>query len=174
MKKICIFGPESTGKTTLAKNLASRFDTSYVPEYAEEYIKEHGKDLNLEDMLKIAEGQIRNERKLLDSEKPKTVIFCDTDPLTTTIWSKWFFNEAETDLQELAQNNNYDLYLLLDTDVPWVDDHHRYFSEERNKFFQDCITALDKHGRNYVKIDGDWDNRFSQAVEHVEQLIKAA
>ncbi|NJL72726.1 MAG: ATP-binding protein [Candidatus Competibacteraceae bacterium] len=72
---------------------------------------------------------------------PIRVIFSDTDALTTCIWSEWLYKEVPEELLALAQRQKHDLYLLLDVDVPWIEDPQRYYPEERETFLASCKTV---------------------------------
>ena len=93
-KRIVIYGPESTGKTTLANDLANHYETKCVPEYAREYLQKkwdlHKGKCNLNDLINIALGQINLENKMIS--KSKKFIFCDTNILVTKVWSETHFN----------------------------------------------------------------------------------
>jgi NadR type nicotinamide-nucleotide adenylyltransferase len=169
LKRVCVFGPESTGKSTLTAQLATRFQTAYVPEYARTLIEFQQGEIRLEDMERIARGQIAAEESL--ARNGRRVLICDTDPLTTTIWSDVLFGTCPPIVQELAQQRTYDLYLLLDVDVPWVNDIVRYRPDERHAFFDHCRAELEKRERKYVVVSGDWAKRFEIAVEAVQKLI---
>jgi HTH-type transcriptional repressor of NAD biosynthesis genes len=169
VRRVCVFGPESTGKSTLTQRLAERFETSFVPEYARTWITAFDRDPALEDMLRIARGQVASEDAL--ARNARGLLFCDTDPLLTTLWSEALFGQVDPALHALASQRSYDLYLLTDVDVPWVADRVRYFPEERRSFFEGCRGALEKAGRRYVLIDGDFDAREEKAVRAVEQLL---
>ena len=63
MYKVAIIGPESTGKSTLARELAEQFKGTYVPEYAREYVERKGrKELTYDEVCEIAREQIRSIR----------------------------------------------------------------------------------------------------------------
>lgn len=167
--KICIFGPESTGKSTLARQLAEHFKTAYVPEYAEELIKSQNGEIHYENLPEIARRQAENESKAL--EKANNFLFCDTDALTTLIWSDTLFGRHEPSLEIQAHSQNYDLTLLLDVDTPWQPDLHRYLPNERQSFFQNCQQMLEKYNRNYTIISGPWESRLHQAIKRAEFLL---
>jgi HTH-type transcriptional regulator, transcriptional repressor of NAD biosynthesis genes len=172
LKRVCIFGPESSGKSTLAKSLAKEFNTIHVPEFARTYLEEKNGELLKSDMPVIALGQASSEESL--ARYGKSVLFCDTDILTTKIWSEYLYQEVEPWIEEQAQNDRYDLYLLCDIDVPWVEDIVRYLPEERKAFFQKCEDELQRLNKPYVKISGDWSQRLSLAKETVNQIIDAS
>ena len=168
-KRVCVFGPESTGKSTLTRGLAEHFGTVAVPEYARTLIELQQGDVNAGDMLRIARGQVASEDAL--ARKANKVLFCDTDTLTTTLWSDVLFGHCEAWITGEARRRKYDLTLLLDVDVPWVSDIVRYLPNERRSFFERCRDALEQHHRPYVVVRGSWEERWSTAVEAVKRLL---
>jgi NadR type nicotinamide-nucleotide adenylyltransferase len=170
VRRVCIFGPESTGKTTLAQQLADHFATVMVPEYARTLLESQGGRHTEADMVRIARGQIASEEAL--ARNAHGVLICDTDALTTTIWSEVLFGRCNDWLLVQAEKRPYDLYLLLDVDVPWVGDPVRYLPEERKGFFDRCRQALESRGRRYVIIQGTWEQRFARARAAVEEVLR--
>lgn len=169
VKRVCVFGPESTGKSTLARRLADHFKTVMVPEYARTFIEMQQGKVAAADMLTIARGQIASEEAL--ARNARGLLICDTDARATCIWSSVLFNNCPTPLRELADSRKYDLYLLLDVDVPWVGDIVRYLPENRRDFFDRCETELRRSGQPYAIIRGDWEQRFDQARRAIEERI---
>ena len=169
LKRVCIVGPESVGKSTLTSNLAQHFDTNFVPEYARTFLEMKNGELSFEDLSKIAQGQASSQ-KSLESQANK-IIFTDTDPLTTSIWSEFLYQKCDHSIYQLAEKFDYDLYLLLDVDVPWVEDVVRYLPENRKDFFELIEKKLIQNHRNYRVIRGDWDERFDQSVKFIEEFF---
>ncbi|HEU4538878.1 MAG TPA: AAA family ATPase [Polyangiaceae bacterium] len=169
LKRVSIFGPESTGKTTLARALARRFGTIAAPEYARAWLEARGGRVGPEDMEPISRGQIASEDAL--AAEATRLLVCDTDPLATTIWSRALFGSCPEPLEARALGRHYDLTLLLDVDVPWVGDPVRYLPDERRSFFERCEDALRRAGRPYVIVRGDWAERFAQAERAVASMF---
>ena len=169
--KICIFGPESTGKSTLAARLAAHFETRFVPEYAKELIASQNGAVTPEDIPRIARGQMEREDRL--AAESGRLLICDTDLITTLIWSEWLFGSCPDWIREEAGKRAYDLYLLTDIDVPWVDDVHRFLPEDRANFLARCEEELVKRGIPYRKLSGSWEARFGAACEAIDKLIKS-
>lgn len=168
--RICVFGPESTGKSTLTQNLADHFKTLGVPEYARTYLEEQNGKLSLNDIPNIARGQIANEESL--TPHCNRLVFKDTDLLATTVWSQFLYNECPQWIKDEALKRRADLYLLTDVDVPWVGDVVRYLPENRIDFFEECESALSAIDADFVRLSGDWDSRFKGAVRAVEKLLE--
>src|SRR6185436_3799168 len=155
-RRISVFGPESTGKSTLAVALAARLGTVCVPEYARTYLEARGGAAPTRaDLDAIAAGQAAAE----DAFVPDCngTLICDTDPLLTAVWSATLFGEPLP-----LPPRRYDLTLLCDVDLPWVADRVRYLPDDRRGFFDRCVTALRAADRRYVVIRGA--NRLDQAV----------
>jgi HTH-type transcriptional repressor of NAD biosynthesis genes len=171
VKRVCIYGPESTGKSTLAIDLARHFQTVFVEEYARGLLDPKNGQCDYEDIEKIARGQRASENAL--AKQANRILFCDTDLLTTTIWSNVLFGTCPAWIYEAADAAHYDIYLVTDIDVPWVDDNQRYLSDKRQEFLDLCIRALEERNRPYIMISGTWEERFTKAVQAVEQLLSA-
>jgi HTH-type transcriptional regulator, transcriptional repressor of NAD biosynthesis genes len=146
--RVSVFGPESTGKSTLAAALATR----HVPEYARTYLEAHARAPRPEDLPLIALGQAALEDAL--ARDATGTLICDTDPLLTVVWAEALFGEAPPALRELAAARRYDLTLLCDVDLPWVADPVRYAPDDRAGFFARCERALVAAGRRYRVIRG--------------------
>lgn len=172
LKRVCIFGPESTGKTTLARRLAEQFQTIHVPEYARTLLELQGGELSPADLPRIARGQIASEEALV--RNARKLLFCDTDVLTTMIWSEVLYGRCDEWIRQQADRRDYDLYLLLDVDVPWVKDVARYLPDERRSFFDRCRRELEACGRRFVVISGSWEERFHKACEAVASIAPGA
>lgn len=168
-KRVCIFGPESTGKSTLTQNLAAHFQTLAVPEYARTLLEWREGRLDPADLPDIARGQAASE----DALAPYTnrLLFTDTDPLATCVWSEFMFGHTDPAISTLAQSRPADLYLLTDVDVPWVPDVVRYLPNDGAQFLERCEQALIATNRPYVKISGSWDERMRTAVSAVETMM---
>ena len=121
VRRICVFGPESTGKSTLAQDLANHFGTIAVPEYSRTYLEAQGGRLSADDFPQIARGQMASEDAL--ALNANRVLICDTDLLLTTVWSKWpLYGSCPEWIRTEAERRQYDLYLVTDADVPWITD----------------------------------------------------
>lgn len=171
IRRVCVFGPESTGKTTLCEKLARHFQTVTVPEYSRLYLEKKSENSDYEkcDVLIVARGQQALEH--VYSRRARRVLFADTDMLTTKIWSDWLFDETDPWIEEALKDQQYDLYLLCAADVPWVEDEVRYLPDDRQNFERACEQELKRHRRRYLKLEGDWEIRFEKAVRAVEKLL---
>jgi NadR type nicotinamide-nucleotide adenylyltransferase len=173
-RRVCVVGPESTGKSTLARDLAAHFGTTWVPEYARALLEPRANPnetapVAREDMIAIARGQVASEEAL--ARNAERVLFADTDALTTLLWSDHFFGAHDAALDELAARHGHHLYLLTSPDVPYVQDAVRYAPEERSAFFDRMRAELDARQRRYVVLEGDWDARRARAIAAVDELV---
>ncbi|WP_088339753.1 DUF4301 family protein [Robiginitalea sediminis] len=172
--KVVLFGPESTGKSTLAADLAAHYQTLWVPEYAREYLQEkwdrEGLVCQPEDLLPIARGQMQQENLL--AARANRVLICDTDLLVTKVYSEAYYQGfVDPVLEYHALENTYDLYLLTDIDVPWVADDLRDRPEQREEMFAYFREALLKTGRRFVILSGSREERLQKAVRHIDNLL---
>jgi HTH-type transcriptional repressor of NAD biosynthesis genes len=151
--KIVLFGPESTGKTTLAKQLAEHFNTLWVPEYMREYLQEkwdaEGEKCTMDDLIPIAEGQmqIENETAKLVNE----LLICDTNLLEICVYSQYYNGFCPEKIEKYAKENTYDLYFLTFVDVPWKIDDLRDRPYERQKMFCTFEAQLNDYQLQYLR-----------------------
>jgi NadR type nicotinamide-nucleotide adenylyltransferase len=169
VKRVCLFGPESTGKTTLARDLAAHFNTVWVPEYARGMLELKDCRVDPDDFEPIARGHLASEEAL--AQQANRVLISDTDALTTTIWAEVFKGNCPPWIPELAAARTYDLTLLLKPDVPHVADRQRNHAHQRDWFFKRSKDELERLGRKYVVIGGDWCERYSRACSAIESLL---
>jgi NadR type nicotinamide-nucleotide adenylyltransferase len=170
LRRVTLFGAESTGKTTLANRLARHFGTVVAPEYGRTYTEIHGQDAcSKQDMLKIARGHLKLRRQA--EREAHRVLFEDTDPVLTAIWSDTLAGGRD---RWFDRFHDYpDLYLLCDIDLPWVKDGVRYFGDpaERRKFHLACEAELMKRKVPFVRIDGEPEQRLAAAIAAVDALL---
>ncbi len=170
LRRVTLFGAESTGKTTLANLLARHYRTVVAPEFGRTYTEIHGQDAcSRQDMLKIAKGHLRLRRQA--EREAARVLFEDTDPLITAVWSDTLAGGRDAWFDRFR--DYADLYLLCDIDLPWVRDGVRYFGnpDDRLKFQRACEAELVKRGVRYVRIRGTPEARLAAAIAAVDQLI---
>jgi NadR type nicotinamide-nucleotide adenylyltransferase len=168
-RRVVVFGPESTGKTSLAKRLAQHYRTVWVPEWARGHLDPADGRCAPDDFPRIALGQAASEDAL--ALQANRVLICDTDTLTTTIWSEVYLGHCDEAIRALARQRAHDLYLLCDIDVPWVHDGQRDMPHRREEFRERCRAALAAHGRPVVEISGSWETRFQLAVAAIDRLL---
>ena len=172
--KVVIFGPESTGKTTLARDLAAHYGEPWVPEYAREYLQEkwdrEGVTCQPEDLLPIARGQMRLENSL--ARQAGRLLICDTDLLETKVYSEAYYTgSCDPALEEAALANQYQLYFLTDIDVPWEADDLRDRPDHRPEMFNHFKAALEENNRSFVILRGSPAARLREAARHIDKLL---
>jgi len=168
VKRVAVIGAESTGKSTLTAKLAQHFQTIIVPEYAETLIMHRGRDLDENDFKMIAQAQAASEEAL--TYQARRILFCDTEIMTTAIWSEMLLGKCPDWLNAGARENRYDLYLLLDTDADWHEDAHRYGIETQELFMKSCMQRLEEDQKPYIRLSGSWDEKFTAALNAVTSI----
>jgi HTH-type transcriptional repressor of NAD biosynthesis genes len=174
--KVVLFGPESTGKTTLSKQLARHYNTVWTPEFAREYLQKkwnnERKTCEKEDLIPIAIGQMNLENKL--GKKADKLLICDTDLLETKVYSEEFYGgTVDLKLSKAVAKNKYDLYLLTYIDTPWEEDDLRDRPEQRLEMFTAFENTLKKYKKNYILLKGDKETRLKNATEAIDKIIAA-
>lgn len=179
IKRIAVFGTESTGKTMLAEKLALHFHAPLVREYAREFWDQHGV-ITLEDMMPIAREQWRREDEALlrqgyEGHSPSRIIVCDTDALTTMLWSDLLYGTCPEELRRTVEQRarNYALYLLMDIDVPFAPDPQRCFPDpaDRERCMRIFRGALERRHLPFELIQGNWVEREQRAVAAIERVM---
>jgi len=167
--RIAVTGPESTGKTTLAKALAAHFGTIYVPEYAREYLDKNGKNYSYNDLEKIAKGQLAMENQM--SEVSKKLLIADTEMLVIKIWSIYQYGKCSPWITETIKTHYYDLYLLCNIDLPWEYDPLREnpLPEERQAIFKLYQTELDNYKFPYIIVSGTGNTRINKVIQYITE-----
>lgn len=169
MKRICLHGPESTGKSTMATRLAAHFGCEVVPEYGRAYCEANGTDIDMAALVHIGKTQATmNHAAMLRAEQNGgDIVLFDTDPLITAVWADMMFNTRDPWFAEFDETAG--LYLLLNIDLPFVDDGLRVYArpEERRQFFDLCQAELEARAVPYAVVSGDGDARFQAALDAI-------
>ena len=168
--RIAVVGPESTGKSVTAQQLARHYDTVWVPEYAREYCKGLTAPPTWQDELNMYYGQLALERSLTPLAKHNLLI-CDTTFMTVKIWSDHLFGFTPAQVLEGLETVRYDFYLLMDIDLPWEDDPLRDFPDKREHFMAVWHRELQSLGARYTVISGMGKERIERAVAAVDRFI---
>ncbi len=171
MIKIAILGPESTGKSTLAKALAEYFGAPWVPEYAREYVEKLTIPYTFEDVCKIAHKQIEQEEYYVKSENSKAdFVFFDTDLILTKVWFQYKYNKVPDFLTNELVTSYFDFYLLCAPDLPWEADSVREHGSDRDFFFDWYKTEIEQTGKPYVIVNGIGNQRIQSAIDSIKAL----
>jgi NadR type nicotinamide-nucleotide adenylyltransferase len=169
IKKVAVIGPECTGKSDLSKYLAEQFHTEWVPEYARGYLDHLTREYNQGDLITIAHGQLRLEDEFhRDANK---VLICDTNLYVIKVWSEFKFGSVDPQILQTIDTRKYDLYLLTNVDVPWIEDPLREHPDKRQELFEIYKKEMLQQSIPFVEISGDWTHRRKIAVEAVQKLL---
>lgn len=170
---VAVLGAESTGKTTLCRDLAAHFASPWVPEYMRTYLQAKWDNEQLtctwEDLLPIAQGQIEleNESAMQAAQLPagQRYVFCDTSLFELMVYSNWYYGDCPLALTQAALAHHYDLILLTEVDTPWVADDLRDAPHERDEISGYFADQLSIHHKSFRRIGGDRQTRVMQVAE---------
>ena len=193
IKKIVVIGPESTGKSTLCEKLAAHYQTLWVPEYAREYLEKQGTEYTYEDLLTIAKGQIELEERIssklkvqsskfkvqnpIRNSQPSTInhqrstsLFIDTDMYVMKVWAEYVFNNCHNWILNRIAERKYDLYLLCDVDLPWIEDQLREYPDARirQKLFYFYKELMENQSTPWTVISGNYEERLDKAIQFID------
>ena len=171
VRRVCLLGGESSGKSTLAAALARALDTVYVPEYGRERWEACGGDLAFPDMLRIAQRQVEREDAAVG--RAHGWLVCDTSPLTTLFYSHDLFGRTDPVLERLAAERRYDLTLLCAPDFPFVQDGTRRDDAFRRRQHAWYLAQLTARRDPWTHVEGDVDRRARTALAHVRAIAEA-
>jgi NadR type nicotinamide-nucleotide adenylyltransferase len=169
IKKVCVIGPECTGKTELSQHLASYYQTNWVDEYARAYLQKLGKPYQQADLVKIAHGQLRMEDEW--ARDTQRLLICDTNLIVIKIWSEFKYGHCDREILSLIDQRHYDLYLLTYIDIPWQDDPLREHPGKREELFRLYEDELKKQATPVVHIKGERSLRRQTAIEAIDRLL---
>lgn len=167
MIKVVITGPESSGKTTLTASLAAHFQMPWLSEYARTYIERLDRPYQEEDLLNIAEGQMRQEDEA--AQQHPLLLLCDTSLLVIKIWSDYRYGRCHPWIAQQWAQRPVDHYLLCRPDLPWESDPQRENPHNRDELFHRYQQAL--HTRPYTIVEGPRDHRLRVAIEAIDRLV---
>ncbi|MGB4399996.1 MAG: ATP-binding protein [Daejeonella sp.] len=169
IKKIAVVGPESTGKSTISAQLADHYNTVWVPEYAREYCAALTEPCTWQDEINMFRGQLELEKQILP--QANHVLICDTTFITVKIWSDHVFGETPQEVLDELLRHPYDLYLLMDIDLPWQDDPLRDFPHMREYFMDVWHKELKALDADYHLISGSDEERLKNAIDKIDNAL---
>ena len=167
IKLVCFYGPESTGKTVMAKRMAEIYNTGYVPEVARELI--HSNAFSADDIIHI--GRAQNLRVMESVKSANKILFCDTDIITTQIYAEEYLKDVPEVLYDLEHQIKYDHYFLFDIDVPWMADGLRDLGEKREEMFRIFKSALGKRKIPFKHVKGTYEDREIFLKRQIDQIL---
>jgi len=167
--KVAIVGPESTGKSTLAKQLAEKYQAHCVTEYARQYIEQLDEPYSYEDLLVIAKTQKQHIDEAFSAQKK--ILFADTSLLTIEIWCRDKFGKCHSWIVDNTQKERFDLYLLCDIDIPWVFDIQREDAHRRVEILDVYLQTLNKYGFLFNIVTGKDTERLNNAVQFIKPRL---
>lgn len=184
VQRVVVIGPESTGKSTLCEELAQHYNASWCPEFAREYLLTYGTDYSYDDLLTIAKGQLALEDEYAiiaaqeweAQEHKKTcspILFVDTNMYVMKVWCEYVFGRCHPFILQQIVERKYDLYLLCNTDLPWVKDELREYPDLQSRqelylMYKDIVLNQDTP---WVDISGDDEARFKAAVSGIHHYL---
>ena len=162
LKKIAIVGPESTGKSELAAQLAREFETEWVPEYARFFIDRLSRPYEESDLLEIAKGQLAWEDD--KASYASKFLFCDTNLIVIKIWSEHKYGKTDPWIETQLSERSYDFYLLSAIDLPWRPDPQREHPDKRSYFFDVYKQYLIDRQLPFAIVTGEEEDRLQSAI----------
>jgi len=192
LKKIVILGPESTGKSTLCQQLAEHYKTLWCPEFAREYLLTNGTKYTYDDLLTIAKGQLALEDEYVEkirkteiaqnqkmdsalspSRPSPGLLFIDTDMYVMKVWCEFVFGNCHRFILDKIVERKYDLYLLCNIDLPWIQDPLREYPDPapRRQLYAIYKDSMVNQAVPWVDIHGNYEKRLQTAIMHVDKLL---
>lgn len=173
-KRIVVLGAESTGTTTMAKALAERFKTNWVPEFGRTYAEGKMYLPNYSQWKTDEFIYIANRQNELENELARTAnkfLICDTDSFATSIWHERYMGFMSQEVEKLSEDRKHDLYLLTDVDIPFVQDGTRDGEHIRLGMHRRFIEELIKHKKTFVVLSGTRKERLEKAAEACDKIL---
>ncbi len=168
-KIIAVTGAESTGKSTLTRQLAKHFSVPFIQEPARTYIEKLDRRYTYSDVVKISKIQVNSLNQLLPASHP--YVFLDTWLIITQVWFKVVFHKEPAWLENAIQKSPIDLFLVCDTDLPWVEDPVRENGGNMRQVLQNMyIESLEKYKFNYKIVSGEKEERLQMALKYIAEL----
>jgi HTH-type transcriptional regulator, transcriptional repressor of NAD biosynthesis genes len=172
VKKICFYWPESVGKTTLTQKLANYYNTVWVKEYARDYVDLNKiQEFNEYEIEIIAKWHKASENAL--AEQSNKIMFIDTDIITTFIRAEILVWKISDNIKNEVDEKDYDLYILLDIDVDFIEDNQRFFPDQewRKKLYKRFENELKERNKKYIKISWNRDERYEKSIKEIDNIF---
>lgn len=169
--KILICGPESTGKTTLTRELAKQLKFAHVEEFAREYFDINPLSNEREVIEKIARKQIHIEREA--SKKHQTII-CDTGLINIKVWMEFIELKIPNFVEDHIRKSRYDFALLLYPNTPWIADGQRANPNDRMALFNAFHKHLTTYNIPFQVINSLDDARYADSAKAINNFLAKA
>ena len=169
MIKVIFTGTESTGKTTLCRQISKYYNYPFVKEYSRDYLLKIDRKYNKQDLVEIAKKQIEFEKKYRNTK----LLFCDTDLITLKIWSNYKYGNCDKFILKKIEEQNKEerLYLLCKPDIKWQDDSLREHPYQRQEIHNLYVTELKNYKKEFILISGQEDVRVSNAISAIKNIF---
>jgi NadR type nicotinamide-nucleotide adenylyltransferase len=168
-KIVVITGAESTGKSTLTEALANYFNVPFIPEIAREYVEHLHERYTYTDVEKIAQKQVEQLNQLKNTNHP--FIFVDTWLIITKIWFEVVFKKTPDWFESEFRKTKIDLFLVCDTDLPWIADSIRENGGEKREILQNkYIETIREYNFKYEVVNGKGEERIKNALFRLSNL----
>ena len=169
ISKVCIIGPECTGKTVLSETLAKKLNTVWVEEYARAYLNRLDKPYEEADLVKIAHGQLRMEDEwTIDANK---ILVCDTNLIVVKVWSEFKYGHCDKIILDLISQRKYDLYILTYIDIPWIADPLREHPDHREELYNMYLDEMKNQSVPFIEVKGNEQQRLDAALTAIDKFI---
>ena len=172
MQKIILTGPESSGKTTLAQQLATHFQVEWLPEYAREYLQKINRNYEEADLLKIAKGQFLQEENALQNAalKNEKFLIVDTSFLVLKIWSIVKYRKCDSFILNQLNEQKQALFILCGSEIDWEFDPLRENPKDRNKLYLMYKKELEEMNAHFIEVKGSPEERLEICLKKISEI----
>ena len=202
MIRVVFTGSESTGKSTLATEVAKHYGVEVVPEFVRAFAEEKGTPIKFGDHGLIARGQMALEDEYIArlrrpalpappslaplstraSARPRRSAFGaeaglliqDTDLLSTVVYCRHYFGRCPAWIEEAAEQRRPDLYLLCDIDTPWIADGVRDRGHLRDEMQRLFEEAVTAADTARLTLSGTVQTRLGKAIDGIDKLVASS
>lgn len=170
--RIVVLGAESTGTTTLARDLADKLQVPWVPEigrYYTESILTTGYKWNDEDFYRIGRLQQAYEKEI--AARSNGILICDTNAVATEVWQRRYMGATTEEMRAIGAQDKADLYIITGDEIPFVQDGIRDGEHVRHEMHQWFIDRVKKTNVPYIVVSGPRSKRLATALHAAKRTI---